>query len=213
MSQLLPVLFLSFFSLAGPSAQPRSIEACNNKTEVAIEFSYPKVLPSTSESSGPFFSEPKRLLIWQQSRPLRWHDFKGIPEKGDKIHGAVTYAGLDVEVADNGPLQFSVVAVFDPFRSWVHPERKDPELLAHEQLHFDIAAVYAMKLEQKLNSLRNKWDREKIKKIISIYEKAQLKSQQRYDDDSLHGIRKDQQQAWRKLINRELLKPSSSLSL
>ena len=207
MSQLLFVLFLSFFGHSGASSSEGTSIPESQEMEVLAISSLP------FKNHDNYLPVLKNYLIWQRRRPLQWHDFKGKPETADKIHGAVTFAGLDVEVEDRGPLRFSVVAIFDQHRSWVHPEKKDAKLLAHEQLHFDIAAVYAIKLEQKLNSLRNKWNRKKVKELISLYKQAQLETQDRYDEDSLHGIRQEQQQAWRSLIHQELKATSSQIHL
>ncbi|WP_017732450.1 DUF922 domain-containing protein [Nafulsella turpanensis] len=196
MSSFLLVLFVSFFSFSVISVPDL------DKQEP----------PLPSAKTGISLPAPD-FLIWQPSRLLHWNDFRGEPEATDKIHGAVTYAGLDVELEDERPMRFSVVAVFDRQRSWVQPERKDDLLLAHEQLHFDIAAVYALKLEKKLNSLANKWDRKGIKSVIADYQQAQLKAQEQYDEESLHGIRQEQQQAWRKLVDRELRHPSANLQI
>lgn len=209
MFQLLLVLFLSFFSHSAASTcqgSPLVVNVVNNEKDLCTSSFLPFNLNT-------YLPAPNSFLVWQRRRPLQWHDFKGKPEATDKIHGAVTYAGLDVEVEDNSPIRFSVVAIFDQQRSWVHPEKKDAQLLAHEQLHFDIAAVYAYKLEQKLNSLRNKWNRETVKDLIALYRQAQLEAQTRYDEDSLHGIRREQQKAWRSLINQELRAASSRLHL
>lgn len=204
MSQLLLVLFFGFFSdLSLWSPNPHLsgsnlYEGSPSYVETPLPFSLP--------------SEPA-YLVWQKRRPLQWHDFKGRPEYTNHIHAAVTYAGLDVQLQDDGPIRFRVEAVFDPQLSWVHPKKKDPQLLAHEQLHFDITEVYARKLENKLNSLNNKRDRKKIKELIADYKQLQLNAQAQYDKESLHGIRQESQQAWRMLIDRELQQPSYRLFL
>lgn len=161
--------------------------------------------------------QPGNFLRWEEGKPLRWHHFKGRPEAEDKVHAAVTFAGIDLK-ADRinllGEITFRAHAVFDQQQSWSFPERQTPEILQHEQLHFDIAEVYARKLERKLNALRiRKGQKAAAKELQQRYTRAQLACQARYDAETVHGLNRQQQQAWRALIRQELNNPSSWLEL
>ena len=87
---------------------------------------------------------PERFA-WQESRQLRWEDFKGLPNStqgwaassstGMSQGYATTFDGyIDKE-------SVTVVAHFYPQYSWVRHREKSKHLLAHEQTHFDITAV------------------------------------------------------------------------
>lgn len=146
---------------------------------------------------------------WAEQHPLSWADFTGKPDAPESVYAAATYAGLALDVQDvnfAGRVTFKVRAVFDSHRSWAHPDRKDKDVLAHEQLHFDIAEVYARRLERKLNALQLKVkNKEVAKKLVLQYNIAQMKEQERYDKECVHGLNRENQQEWRTKINRELM--------
>jgi len=48
---------------------------------------------------------------------------------------------------------FEARAVSDPAKSWNHRGKKNPELLDHEQGHFDITQIHAQRLELKMRKL------------------------------------------------------------
>lgn len=159
-----------------------------------------------------------RNIHWEKNTPLRWTHFQGSPEAGDRVHGAVTYAGIEVQVENvrfpGGQIEFKARAVFDQKRSWVKAGHHDSLLLAHEQLHFDITEVYARKLTKKLNSLQlRKKDKALVKFWQNRYREAQLVTQELYDEESVHGLYLERQQAWRNLINSELQQTNSRLNL
>ncbi|AHM61489.1 hypothetical protein D770_16175 [Flammeovirgaceae bacterium 311] len=150
----------------------------------------------------------KAFKRWDLRLPLQWGDFAGKPDSPDTDFAAATYAGLEldvVEVSYIGNVTFKVRAVFDSHRSWAHPDRKDEHVLAHEQLHFDITEVYARRLERKLNTMKLKVkDKEVAKKLALQYNEAQMKEQERFDKDCVHGLDRKNQESWRNNIDREL---------
>jgi hypothetical protein len=164
------------------------------------------------------YGQQARHLAWKSNAPLQWVHFQGKPEADDHVHGAVTYAGIEVLVDQvlfpSGNIRFKARAIFDQKRSWVKAGEPDSTLLAHEQLHFDITEVYARKLMQKLNELQlSKKDKAVVKKWQKRYWQAQLNAQKLYDRESVHGLHFEQQQAWRTLIDAELRQTDSQLSL
>ena len=181
----------------------------------SIWFAY--VSPVLTQSR-PMQKKAGNFVVWQANQPLSWENFKGVPDKDDWVHGAVTYAGFDVQVEEvhffSREVLFKVVAVFDQRQSWVKPEKKDSGLLAHEQLHFDIAELFARKLEKKLNSLKvSVHDKAVVKKWQDYFTKAQLSLQNKYDHETVHGIRKEQQLAWQQEISRQLNKKGPNPSV
>lgn len=148
------------------------------------------------------------IVGWSAELPLRWSDFTGQPDNPDDVYAAATYAGLEMRVAEvsrSGQVIYKVRAIFDSHRSWVHPHRMDDYVLAHEQLHFDIAEAYARRLERKLNALKLKVrDKEVAKRLLQRYNDAQHKDQQRYDKECVHGLNREKQVEWRQRMDREL---------
>lgn len=151
----------------------------------------------------------KNYFFWHPGHPLQWEHFKGPVDSDDPVHGAVTYAGIDLQAEKHHPwsgyISFKAVAVFDKNLSWVKPDCKNEQLLSHEQLHFDIAELYARKLEKKLNSLRlTLKDKRKIKQLQQEYTRDQLEVQKKYDKETLHGLNSVKQKLWRKNISHQL---------
>ena len=148
-------------------------------------------------------------IAWSHTRPLTWADFKGKPEAHDDLHAATTYAGIRLEVEEvafpSGKITFKTEALFDPQRSWAHPERIDDHVLAHEQIHFDIAEMYARQLARKLNKLQlTSKNKHSAQKYFQQYSQLQLKAQQQYDRECAHGLDKEKQQVWRSKLDKEL---------
>lgn len=145
---------------------------------------------------------------WSAEAPLQWRDFRGKPGLADAEFAAATYAGLELSVEDvaiSGHVTYRVRAVFDCKRSWAHPHRTDDRVLAHEQLHFDIAAAYARRLERKLNALKLKVkDKEVAKRLLHQYNRVQQQDQERYDIECIHGLNQEKQQQWRQRFDKEL---------
>ncbi len=147
------------------------------------------------------------MLPWSEQRLLVWSDFKGKPDAPELAWAAATFAGLSLDIADikAGRVTFRVQAVFDSKRSWAHPERIDANVLAHEQLHFDIAEIYARRLERKLNALKLRVKDKKVaKKLAQQYNLAQMKEQERFDKECVHGLNYENQHNWRTKVDREL---------
>lgn len=153
-------------------------------------------------------AQTRGMIFWAADQPLQWNYFRGKPDAPEKIYAAATYAGLELDVVDvsfSGRMTFKVRAVFDGNRSWAHPDRTDDAVLAHEQLHFDIAEAYARKLERKLNSLQLKTgNRDVAKKLLIKYNNAQLQEQKRYDQECMHGLQQEKQLEWQEKVEKEL---------
>ena len=171
--------------------------------------------PTQHTQSSPTTIEKNKgtFIYWQKGKTLKWENFKGQMDHSDVVHGAVTFAGIDLKVAKihpwSGEITFEASGIFDMDLSWVKPGTMDAQLLAHEQLHFDIAEVFARKLQAKLNSLRlTHKDSKKIKSLQQTYTHKQLELQKKYDEETLHGLRTEKQKAWRHAIDQQLLNPA-----
>lgn len=150
---------------------------------------------------------PGGALRWSASRPLVLADFRGRPRPGEP-HAALTSATVVAQVAcQSNKFTGSVQAAFDPARSWVRdPATLTAKLLRHEQLHFDIAEVYARRLRQKLADAQIPCAQlaptfERLSNgIYAEWEKAE----DRYDLDTKHGLVPAQQRAWEEQVQKEL---------
>lgn len=98
---------------------------------------------------------------------------------------------------------------FYPDLSWVKPGSKDPQLLAHEQLHLNISELYGRKLRKSMAEFIPDPDSD-IKKILErIYQKnesARRQMQEKYDRETAHGHKKEAQTKWEEFLRTELSK-------
>src|SRR5687768_2492955 len=96
--------------------------------------------------------EPEEDVIsWNEFYKLQWHDFQGEP--GEDARGD---AGAAVQIKAKPflvkkEIKYDVVALFNRNKSWARGQ--STTLLAHEQLHFDIAELYARKIRKKIKEL------------------------------------------------------------
>ena len=102
------------------------------------------------------------IIKWSRNHRLDYDDFRGKHDAGERI-GSVGVK--DSVIADT----FAVISCFikydlkfvsgkrsvhaygaaDPQKSWI--DVKDPQILRHEQGHFDITEIYARKFQQIMN--------------------------------------------------------------
>ncbi len=100
-------------------------------------------------------------LPWHPDRPLAWSDFRGAVPGGAAPQQAATTAtslgwGFEIQLEwlrDDCRYRItdiSVYAAFHPDESWVRPEHRNDDVLAHEQGHFDITQIHRLMLEDAL---------------------------------------------------------------
>ncbi|HEX8427135.1 DUF922 domain-containing protein [Hymenobacter sp.] len=141
----------------------------------------------------------KESIPWSTQRPLTWSDFKSKPTPADRL-AALTSGNIDVQVGcTDFVFSSSVKAVFLPKESWVRDASKaSPELLRHEQLHFDITELHARMLRQKLTLV--KLNCQHLNPAFSNLTKAAFSAWQReearYDQETNHGLNAEKQKFW-----------------
>ena len=148
---------------------------------------------------APVAAAAATVVPWAAGRPLTVADFQGRPA-ATEAHAALTSARLDASGAcrDN-VFVADVRAVFDPNTSWVRdPGTITVALLRHEQLHFDIAELYARRLRLRFAAARpNCVQLQATFNNISrsIYADWE-REESRYDQESNHGLNAVQQAFW-----------------
>lgn len=147
----------------------------------------------------------KAFIEWNEFYDLRWEDFQGKP--GDDAAGD---AGTSVQIKAKPYLvkkkvKYDVYVLFNKDKSWSRD--KSIQLLAHEQLHFDLAEVYARRIRKKVRELNEK----KIEDV-NVYNEAIQKildesneADGLYDIETLHGMMDKKQAEWAKKIQNELV--------
>ena len=150
------------------------------------------------------------VIVWNSHAKISWSDFKGKPKQHEQ-HIAMSKCGISMEQSSYalpyGKPVFAFYAYFVPDGSWYIADKVSNETLAHEQLHFDIAELFARKLRERF--YRHEYSPEKAKKVFDETYKAYHKMQQLYDAETHHGRFQDNQSRWRRKIGLQLEKLNS----
>ncbi|MGH7821023.1 MAG: DUF922 domain-containing protein, partial [Candidatus Binatia bacterium] len=144
------------------------------------------------------------------TRPLRWSDFRASAPRGGELNAlsawTIETSGLRCDAP--GSFHAGARAVFLPDQSWARAAPSSA-LLAHEQGHFDLAEVYARRLRDRLRkevaplcpgSAAAAAAQRIYDEVLDAAEAESL----RYDSETAHGQRLDEQRRWRKRISAEL---------
>lgn len=146
----------------------------------------------------------KNKIEWNEFYKLTWYDFQGKAAEGSRGDaGAVVqikakpyYVGKEIH--------YDVYAYFNRRKSW----KKDisDQLLAHEQLHFDIAELYARKIRRQIEILKRQGanDSKSINKEIKKLLNESNSYDELYDLETLHGSLQKKQASWSRKISEEL---------
>lgn len=166
------------------------------------------------------------FILWQENKKLKIQDFKADNKDTIKVNrqqflGAISAIRIEYSSFQrnkNSVPDFSIKTYFDPNESWML--LKNDYVLQHEQIHFDLAELYARKMRKSVESLRQKnvtnisIYRKKIQRWNAMKEKA---SNQFDADNQDYYIKIGQkilfqknpkQEAWKKKVDRELFQYS-----
>jgi hypothetical protein len=157
--------------------------------------------------SLPFYlhgQSSKDVLEWNEYYKLSWEDFQGIPAEGTfgdagtavQIKAKPYMVGKDVH--------YDVVAYFNRKKSWARD--RSQSLLAHEQLHFNIAELYARKIRKKIETLSDNGvnDIETYNSAIKALLLESNDADELYDKQTLHGAIVKSQAEWERKVQTEL---------
>ena len=140
-------------------------------------------------------------IIWNKARKLTWNDFKG-KAPADTPVAALTASGISysfssVQQGDEMVIRYIVTANFYPSRSWYQPRYGSNNVLAHEQLHFDITELFARKFRHRLDTTRFTENiKEEVRAIFRQINKELSEFQDRYDLETNSSRLLDRQREW-----------------
>ncbi|WP_460503587.1 DUF922 domain-containing protein, partial [Hymenobacter agri] len=154
------------------------------------------------------------LITWSAERRLTLADFQARGPAGSPL-AASTSSNINADAACKDYVFSSTVkATFDPNTSWFrNPKTASESLLRHEQLHFDISEVYARIMRQKLQAFAAKANCEKLQpgfnNTTKLVYAAWDNEQNRYDQETNHGLNAARQAQWEKqtAAKLDMLKP------
>jgi hypothetical protein len=142
-------------------------------------------------------------IQWDPSRPLQWSDFRA-PAQPQGREAALSEVGqISGSGCDGSQFEYGVIAAFIPSESWVRPEvaanpMQSAIALAHEQIHFNISEIISRELRRTLATVVHPCqlsdaDRDALGAAAFNEERN---TQQRYDDETAHGLNSAAQQRW-----------------
>lgn len=148
-----------------------------------------------------------RYIEWQNDDQLKWTDYQlRNLDKEKKSFLALTEVFHSVRGhIEEGDPNFEVRVLFVKKGSWT-TTYGSKRLLAHEQLHFDLAELYGRKLRSTIASLGRqevsdlKAYKLRIRRLLDEFKRKSMT----YDNETVHGQLADKQRDWRHFVDYEL---------
>lgn len=151
-------------------------------------------------------TETSTSIIWTEHRKLKKSDFTG---KKDANTSAISQTGANIIIKPfkktKGKYEYHVLAKFYKTKSWL--ETNDINILKHEQLHFDIAELYAREMRKKIYEIKIHNDvvlESDYRKIHKQLFKEYISFQQGYDAQTQHSRNKLAQNKIALIISNKL---------
>lgn len=169
------------------------------------------VIAASLASAGQDPPAADEVIVWSATRKLDWKDFKGKPPAGT-LGGALSAISHDYAAGcRDDALQVRVQTIFMPRQSWVTYRIAASGLasrvgIVHEQIHFDLAEVYARRIRKMFRELRDPCPRSDAE-LMGMAErviKEHWTAQRRYDTETENGQVERRQNDWQKKIDGEL---------
>lgn len=148
--------------------------------------------------------QTNNLIPWSAARKLTWDDFKGTPDPHSS-NAALTSSNINIELGYNDKgFQYTIKCTFDKNRSWVRIKNND--VLVHEQGHFDIAEIYARKLNKLMKAYRfnAKTAGTDVNLLYENTMKQHREIQTQYDLETDYSRNKQKQDEWLKKMADDL---------
>lgn len=149
----------------------------------------------------------KAAIAWENHQSISWKDYKARAPKISSF-AALTSAtvSFSVEYQDQ-MVTINIQSFFNPKASW-SKDKNNPELLAHELLHFSITELFARQLRRQLTESRfTSREKKLMKELSKLYSekmKALNKYQKLYDKESNHSLDKKAQAKWIVDVEKQL---------
>lgn len=156
---------------------------------------------------GLFFQSDTRFLPWKADVPLRWEDFQGdVPEGAAMSAKTFSKFSFTWNCDGEGHFSYAVEVKFDRELSWAKDGGGSAGLLAHEQLHFDIAELVGRRFRKALAGLPSPCTvgQEGMSAMSKKYREELAAMQSQYDKETNHSEIKEKQASWEAQVRKEL---------
>jgi hypothetical protein len=149
-------------------------------------------------------SDTSYYVEWSGARKLGWEDFRGQINSTSHADAATAIHISAKPFYKKKKIFYAVDAYFIPDQSWYRS--KSEALLRHEQLHFDLAELYARKARKKISEYRQMGIRNiaDYNNAISRVLQESNRIDMQYDFDTLHGTLSEEQLKWEQNVAQEL---------
>ncbi len=159
-------------------------------------------------SDKPVLSEGD-TIYWSSSRKLSWADFQGTPVNNN--YAALSNCAFSQSVEPHKEQNAGVIYIFIRAAllkkgSWVQKDKANPEILNHEQIHFDIAEWQVRKLRKAISDAKLNLQNyeEIINRLTANAWEEYSRTQSDYDAETEHGTIEKEQIKWNKLLDEKL---------
>lgn len=154
----------------------------------------------------------KNHIAYTKARKLYITDFEGRPDE-QSPGAAATLSGIGMKyqsstLRNKTTVDVTISVYFDKSRSWMKDHGKNSTILLHEQRHFDITAIKACQLKQKISNTDFSADNyeQQLKALLNNAQQEGADMQNTYDMETEHGTIIDEQEKWNKKIEDMLQK-------
>jgi len=153
--------------------------------------------------------QEKDKINYNAARPLSYEDFSGRPDRanpGVAATHSVISVGSEIQYnQDSFSAQITIHVFMDSHASWMKKEGRNPHVLAHEQLHFDISAYIACLMAEaiKNTAFTRENFKQQLKDLQQQYMAMREDMQQQYDQETRHGTIVSEQTAWAEKIKSD----------
>lgn len=197
-----PVHILAVLTLFGGGCGRRESGPPSNDERVADQKI--SLHPNAVQSSKPEGDKwDKSWTNWNPTKPLQWGHFQGVvpvdasSDLNAEVCAGVAYYCTTVQKRGAEINTFSAYSYVDRSRSWVRDGQQTPEILRHEQTHFDIAEFFARDLLSELNRYRDRSVTDSsLDSVFSRHSEQRSDLQHMYDEQTNHGANTENQAEW-----------------
>ncbi|WP_434035765.1 DUF922 domain-containing protein [Formosa sp. 4Alg 33] len=152
--------------------------------------------------------ETDDAIIWTKDRRLKLTDFQA---EVDTTTSKKALTGANIIIVPNsyknGIYTYQVFAKFHKDLSWINTT--SAYILNHEQLHFDIAELYARKMRrdiQKIKKTTGKVLQSDYRRIHKSLFRSYIYFQKQYDTQTQYSTDQEEQQRWNIIVADDLKK-------